>query len=360
MTRSIRTNAVAAAVTFAALTAAAPPAVGSAAVQTYADTTSVGVHNTYEKTSFPYLADALDSGTALIELDVWTNSAGPGWRVAHENPVGNDNNCAGARSPSELRGGPRDTGLEGCMSDLRAWHDANPGHRPVLVKVELKDGFTAMCGVGPHEFDTASASCGRGPDEFDALVGDRLGDAVFRPADLVGDSGSTLDAAVRERGWPSARATAGKFVFELIPGTVEEKNPLDDLWTDRHYATHLRDLAAEGDLARAVAFPAVHGAEAGDPRVARYDPTLRPWFVLFDGDASAYVDGRIDTRWYHDNGYLLVMTDAHRVLPVIDGVHPAVRDARARVRMLAERSASVVTADWTQLPRVLSTVLPRG
>lgn len=351
----------------ASVVAATPAVAGTGAPQsvpagsTYADTTSVGVHNTYEKTTYPYLADALDSGAALIELDVWTNFAAPGWRVAHNNPVGNDNNCAGARTAAQLRGGPRDTGLEGCLSDLRAWHDANPGHRPVLVKVEMKDGFNAGCGLGPDEFDRFSAGCAtHGPGEFDALVGERLGDALLRPADLVGDSGLTLDEAVQERGWPTVDEMAGKFVFELIPGTVEEVNPLDDLWTDREYATHLRDLAATGRLAEAAAFPAVHGAQSGDPRETRYDPALRPWFVFFDGDASDYLGGGIDTRWYRDRGYILVMTDAHKVAPPIDGVSPPQGVALGRVSLLAQHSASVVTADWTALPKVLSAMSPRG
>src|SRR2546429_8743305 len=61
-------------------------------------TTVVGVHNTYQKATFPYLADALDSGTGLIELDVWADSWTRRWRVNHE-IVGQDNHCTA--------GGPR-------------------------------------------------------------------------------------------------------------------------------------------------------------------------------------------------------------------------------------------------------------
>ncbi len=244
-------------VTIAALAAlvagAAPAGAGerAGADTAYSATTSVGVHNAYEKDAFPYLAAALDSGAGLLELDVWTNAFGPGWLVSHGNPLGNDNNCVGAASPAELRGGKRDQSLPGCLADMRAWHDAHPGHRPLLVKVELKDGF--------------NDKRGRGPDELDALLGETLGDALFRPGDLAAGH-ATLDEAVRARGWPARGALAGRFVVELITGTVEENNPLDTLWTDREYATHLRDLAARGELGRAAAFPAVHGAAAGDPR----------------------------------------------------------------------------------------------
>ncbi|MBB5937828.1 phosphatidylinositol-specific phospholipase C domain-containing protein [Streptomyces zagrosensis] len=317
----------------------------SAADPAYSATTSVGVHNAYEKSTYPYFADALDSGAALLELDVWTNGFGPGWRVSHGNPLGNDNNCVNAASTADLRAQRRNQSLPGCLADMRAWHDAHPGHRPIVVKVELKDGF--------------NDKRGRGPDEFDALLNKSLGDALYRPGDLTAGH-ATLDEAVRARGWPQRSALAGTFIVELIPGTVEEGNPLDTLWTDREYGMHLRDLAARGELGRATAFPAVHGAVAGDPRERYQDPAIRPWFVLFDGDAATYAGSSIDTRWYDQRHYLLIMTDAHSVPPAIDGTRPTEEQARTRVDELATRHASFATADWYPLPKVLSTVRPRG
>lgn len=322
------------------------PAVDDPAPQSpYASTTGVGVHNAYEKSKYPYFADALDSGAGMLELDVWTNVFGSGWRVSHSNPVGNDNNCENAASPAELRTKPRNQSLSGCLADMRSWHDAHPGHRPILVKVELKDGF--------------QGKNGRGPADLDALLTGKLGDAVYRPGQLTAGH-ANLDEAVRSDGWPQRSALAGKFIVELIPGTVEQGNPADTLWTDREYATHLRDLAAAGRLGGAAAFPAVLGAEAGDPRGRYTDAAIRPWFVLFDGDASAYAGGAIDTKWYADRRYLVVMTDAHNVAPAIDSVNPTETQARDRVAHLARGHASIVSSDWYPLPGVLSTVVPRG
>ncbi|MEE1928648.1 phosphatidylinositol-specific phospholipase C domain-containing protein [Streptomyces sp. TRM 70351] len=311
----------------------------------YSATTGVGVHNAYEQAAYPYLADALDSGAALLELDVWTNAFGAGWRVSHETPLWNANNCVDASSAAELRSKARNRDLAGCLSDLRAWHEANPGHRPIQLKIELKDGFNAQAG--------------RGPAAFDALVDRELGDAVFRPADLMG-AHPTPDAAARAGAWPSRDALAGKFLIHLIPGTVEEGNPFDSLWTDVEYARHLRALAASGTLGRAAAFPAVHRAGPGDPRERYADTGLRPWFVVFDGDAAAYAGGGVDTAWYARHHYLLVMTSAHAVPPALDARNPGEDAARARVAQLAAAHATVVSTDWTPLPRVLSTVLPRG
>lgn len=311
----------------------------------YSSTTGVGVHNAYEKTKYPYFADALDSGAGMLEIDVWTNVFGRSWRVSHSNPIGNDNNCENAATPAELRTRARNQDLGGCLADMKAWHDAHPGHRPVLIKIELKDGF--------------QGKNGRGPAALDALLSARLGDALFRPADLAGGH-PDLDTAVRTDGWPARSALAGKFVIELIPGTVEEGNPADTLWTDREYAAYLRDLKAAGRLGEAAAFPAVHGAASGDPRTRYADAGIRPWFVLFDGDAGRYADGSIDTAWYDRNRYFVVMTDAHNVAPAIDGTNPTGAQARERVGLLAGRHANVVSADWYPLPSVLATVVPRG
>ncbi|MEU4211626.1 phosphatidylinositol-specific phospholipase C domain-containing protein [Streptomyces sp. NPDC026206] len=351
MRTAIRTGMTAVAAAAALAVPAAAPAgaaapAASAPSPSYAATTSVGVHNAYEQAKYPYFADALDSGASLLELDVWSNGfGGRSFRVSHANPLRNDNNCEGAGSPAELRTGSRNQPLAGCLADIRAWHDAHPGHRPVLLKVEMKDGF--------------NADSGRGPAEFDALLTSRLGDALYRPADLLGEH-STLDEAVRAGGWPGRSAMAGKFIVELIPGTVEERNPADRLWTDREYATHLRDLAAAGRLDRAGAFPAVHGAAPGDPRTRYADAAIRPWFVLFDGDAATYLKGGIDTAWYDSRHYLLVMTDAHNVAPAIDITRPTEPQARERLALLARSHASFATADWYPLPQVLSTVVPRG
>jgi hypothetical protein len=311
----------------------------------FSSATSVGVHNAYDKAKYPYFADALDSGASLLEVDVWTNDFGGGWHVSHDNPLGNDNNCENASSPGDLRVKPTDQSFDGCLADMRAWHDAHPGHRPIVVKIEMKDGF--------------NADSGRGPSDFDSLVSSKLGDAVFRPDDLIG-SAATLDDAVQANGWPSRDAMAGKFVFELIPGTVEEQDPFDTLWTDQEYATHLRDLQAAGNLGQAQAFPAVHNPQAGDPRDRYDDTSLRPWFVVFDGDAATYLNNGIDTSWYDDRHYLLIMTDGENVSPPIDGTNPSEADATARVQLLAQDHASIVTADWYPLPSVLSLVVPRG
>jgi hypothetical protein len=335
-------SATVAAATVMTLLAAAAPAHAADGGTRESHVTAVGVHNTYDRAVFPHLADALDAGPGLIELDVWVFSGAGKWRVTHDLPLvganyGQKNNCMSGG----LRTGSANQLLNVCLDNIRLWHDQHPGHRPVVVKMEMKNGFNVQAG--------ASAT------DFDNLVRGKLGAAaLFTPGDLLADR-KTLDEAAEADTWPTRDALAGRFIFEIIPGTFELQNPFDHLKTDVEYGRHVRDAPKT-----AVAFPAVLGAQAGDPRTRFGEASIRPWFVVFDGAAAAYVDGGIDTAWYDDNHYLLVMTGAHEVKPALDDLNPAPADARQRVRDLARAHASIVSTDWRGLTDVLPMQVDRG
>lgn len=315
----------------------------------FGSSTAVGIHNTYDKASFPFLAQGLDTGTGMIELDVWTDTVTTEWKVSHSSPLGNDNNCTAATNPSQLYNGGTNKNLEYCLDDIRIWLGAHPTSGPLVVKLELKGGFAGNRGMGPAQLDS--------------LIATHLGSTVFRPADLLakpgGGSYATLDDAAKAGNWPTRDALSGRVLVDVIPGTVEEGNPFDTLHTDVEYARYLRDLAAAGKAGQAQVFPVVHGATSGDPRTGYSETNIRPWFVVFDGDASAYVGG-IDTSWYDSRHYLLVMTDAHNVSPAISSTDPTTEQARNRVTQLAAAHASIVSSDWRNLPEVQALVLPRG
>lgn len=265
-------------------------------------------------------------------------------------PLGNSNNCVNASTPEQLYTGGANKNLESCLDDVRVWLSSHPGHAPLMIKLEMKAGFQSTFGLGPAQLDKT--------------VADHLGSTVFRPADLLTRPGggryATLDEAAAAGNWPTRAQLAGKVILEVIPGTVEESNPTDSLWTDVEYARHLRDLQASGSVDSAQIFPAVHGATAGDPRTRYADTSLRPWFVVFDGDAATYLGGTIDTGWYDTRHYLLVMTDAQNVPPALDPANPSAADAKARVTQLAAAHATIASNDWKALPEVQSLALPRG
>jgi len=325
-------------------TLAATTTSAAAATPTLAQQTVTGVHNTYNPADYPFLAQALDAGTGMIELDTWTDVFTQEWKVGHDSPTSNNNNCVNASKPADLYTGGANKDLGACLDDVRVWLAAHPGAGPLFIKVEMKLGFEANLGMGPAQFDQ--------------LVSAHLGGDLFRPADLLGGF-PTLDAAAKANAWPTRAQLAGKVVMYVIPGTVELANPFDHLHTDVEYATYLKNLAAAGNVGQATTFPCVLGAAAGDPRSQYADITIRPWFVVFDGDAATYVNG-IDTSFYDTNHYILTMTDAQNVAPTLNDTNPPVADAQARVAQLAHDHASIVSNDWSGLPAVLDEVLPRG
>lgn len=308
--------------------------------------TTVGVHNTYQQSDFTYLAQALDAGSSLIELDAWDNFLTRHWQVSHDNPLGNSNNCVNATSTGTLYTGSRNQLLGACLADIKWWLVAHPTAGPVFVKIELKAGFQATYGMGPAQLDSYIASS----------VGTQY---IYRPADLLAGQYATLDAAAGANAWPTRDQLAGKMVIYVIPGTVELANPTDTYHTDVEYGTYLKNLAAAGTVGNATMFPTVLGAVTGDPRSQYSDSTIRPWFVVFDGDAATYVS-TVDTSWYSTHHYLLVMTDAQNVPPALSDTSPSVADAQARVNLLAADHASVVSTDWYGLPAVLAMEVTRG
>jgi hypothetical protein len=333
----------AAVVGLAVAASAAAPATAAGSSSKISQTTTVGIHNTYDPATFTYLAQALDENPGLIELDVWPDVITREWKVSHSSPLGNTNNCVAATSASQLYTGGANKNFEYCLDDIRLWLGAHPAAGPLVVKLELKTGFSTRTNQGPAQLDSAIAA--------------HLGSAVYKPSDLLG-SYASLDAAAKANAWPTRTQLAGKVILEVIPGTVEESNPTDTLWTDKEYAQYLNTLKAAGTLSKAQIFPAVHNAATGDPRTRYSDTSLRPWFVVFDGDATTYVTGGIDLSWYDTNHYLLVMTDVQNISPTVaDGDTTA---AQARVAAVAAKHASVASSDWSAMPSVDSLVLNRG
>jgi hypothetical protein len=308
-----------------------------------AGTTGVGVHNAYVQATFPWMVDALESGASMLEIDVWQNFLGSrAYWVGHD-PVGNANNCSSATTFAGLRSGSRNQSLQTCLRNLRLWHDQNPNHAPVVLKLEMKNGFDGRAGFGPAQFDTLlTTALGAG--------------AILHPAEVKG-SAASLDTAVRTGGWPSRESLRGKFVVLVETGAFEAGNPFDNYDTDLEYADHLISLNAAGKLASATMFTTINGASATDPRVGERGGARAPWYVAFDGNASSWYAG--STAFYTSNNYLVVMVDAHAVAPAIDGRNPTVQQATDKVNQLAAHGATIVSSDWTN-PQIVSLTTPRS
>jgi hypothetical protein len=326
----------------AAILPTSPVQAATTADSSIAGITGVGVHNAYVQATFPWLVDALQSGASMLELDVWQNFLGSRAYWAGHDP-GNANNCSSATTYAALRSGSRNQSFQTCLRNIRLWHDQNPDHAPVILKLELKNGFDGTNGFGPAQFDT--------------LLTNALGaGAILHPADVKG-SAATLDAAVRGGAWPSRESLRGKFVILAETGAFEAQNPFDNYDTDLEYADHLTSLKASGNLGRATMFTTINGASATDPRVGDRGGSRAQWYVTFDGDANGWVAGSTD--FYKNGHYLLVMADAQNVAPAIDGHNPTVQQATDKLNQLAARGATIISSDWTN-PAITSLTTPRS
>lgn len=99
-----------------------------------------------------------------------------------------------------------------CLTQLRDWSDANPGHAPIFILLEAKDaGFASFPGAAEIlPFDAAAF------DAMDAEILSVLGrDRIVMPDDVRGDH-ETLEAGVLAQNWPSLEDSRGKFVFLLL------------------------------------------------------------------------------------------------------------------------------------------------
>lgn len=99
-----------------------------------------------------------------------------------------------------------------CLEEVEAWSDANRGHLPIAVLVELKDSaipgpFVVPVPIGAPELDALDA-------EIRSVFSE---EQLITPDDVRG-SRHTLEAAVRADGWPTLREAAGKVVFLMDNG----------------------------------------------------------------------------------------------------------------------------------------------
>ena len=190
----------------------------------------LGSHNSYHAFPYPQVLAALHAvnpataagvdyghrplaaqfqlGIRQIELDVWSDPNGgkyarpsllvslhlplpdpavmnrPGFKVIHEAGIDTRSTCLT---------------FVLCLRAVKAWSDANPGHVPIMIDVEMKDSS-----VTPQTFDALEA-------EIRSVL--PAGDLIT-PDDVRG-SDPSLGHAVRTRGWPTLGAVRGRVMFML-------------------------------------------------------------------------------------------------------------------------------------------------
>jgi hypothetical protein len=100
-----------------------------------------------------------------------------------------------------------------CLTLVRDWSQAHPGHVPILILVEAKDsvpsGPDGIRFVQPVAIDAAQLLA------LDAEIRSVFDSAHVVTPDDVRGSHATLNQAIRSQGWPRLREARGKVLFAL-------------------------------------------------------------------------------------------------------------------------------------------------
>jgi hypothetical protein len=192
----------------------------------------------FEYTHRP-LAEQFDAGVRQVELDVFVDApAGghyatpvlvptlglapvdpamtePGLKVFHVQEVDYRSTC-----PTFVD----------CLTDVRDWSDAHPGHLPITIQIEAKDGTIPDPGLGfVTPLPWTAASFGTLESEIATVF---PAERVLSPAEVRGRH-DTLADAVQAGRWPTLDRARGQVLFVL-----DDKGAKRDA-----YRTQVPDLA---------------------------------------------------------------------------------------------------------------------
>jgi hypothetical protein len=258
----------------------------------------VGVHNAYDKATASSLIDLLNTSPGMIEIDLHGRGGGK-WDVFHGSP-GEGNNCS------------QGIHLEGCLSDIRKWHDQNPSHNPLVIKLEMKTDFVGKANTEAQLNAQLRKSLGVGN--------------VFQPFDLMcknrivvgactGGYYTSPQEAVDSGNWPTFTQMKGKILLYLVQSTGQLGVGAEVNWA--HFTKNKWKTGNAGEFS--VAFPGVlnvSNASTPDPRndsKVLNQRAPKDWFVVFDGDAKGISNNTNVKTFLQSGKYLATGTDSQKL-----------------------------------------------
>jgi Phosphoinositide phospholipase C, Ca2+-dependent len=230
-------------------------------------------------------------GVRGFELDIVNDGAG--FPVVHTPVVDAETTC---------------TPFDECLRVTKAWSDDHPGHVPVFVLVEPKDGaLERMLDPRLGAFDAAAV------DRLDATTRSVLTrDDLLEPDDVRGRA-ATLREAVRERGWPTLGRTRGKIVLILNSGSAAR-----DVYLEGRPALE----GAPMFVTARVAAPSAAVVKVDDPDAARIARLVRRHYLVRTRADADTVEARANDTTRRDlalgSGAQLVSTDFPAADPAIN------------------------------------------
>lgn len=129
--------------------------------------------------------------------------------------------------------------LTQCLTQIKDWSSAHPGHFPIAVLIEAKD--EAIGGDFPIDLVEPLPYTAARLDDLDAEIRTVFDeDEVFTPDDLRGDA-ETLDEVVTEDGWPTLETMRSQVMFMMDNGGA-----IADRYRDGHPALEGRVMFTSG------------------------------------------------------------------------------------------------------------------
>ena len=229
----------------------------------------------------PSLETQFNDGVRQIELDVFGDSKGglfahplgpelaakaglpadppfdfstmlrPGFKVLHVQDIDYRSNCEPFTK---------------CLEIVHSWSQAHPGHLPIFILVENKDGRPTQQGH-PVEGTVVAETVTAGT--FDALDAEIR--SVFKPGEMitpddVRGAHRTLNEAILADGWPTLDEARGKVAFLL------DQRRFESLYTQGH-------PSLEGRVLFTNATPGAPGAAFTECNDSATDPELVPALI---------------------------------------------------------------------------------
>lgn len=202
----------------------------------------------------------LDRGVRSFELDLHNKEGGYG--VFHAPYVDYGSTCER---------------FVQCLETVKAWSDAHPKHVPISFLLEIKDeGYV----LDPQNIKPPDAAA---LDRLDAEVRSVFPEDRLVTPDLVRGDVPTLEAAVRERGWPELDAVRGRVMFVL-----HERGETRRLYTEGRPSLEGRAMFVRSDEGRPDAAVLI----VDGPDIAKIQRLVSEgYFVRTRADAGLHVRG---------------------------------------------------------------------
>jgi hypothetical protein len=232
----------------------------------------------------PPLDEQLENeGVRGFELD-FADRGGSDFQVVHTPVVDAETNC----SP-----------LQECLRVIKAWSDDHPGHVPIFVLVEPKDGLLER-GIDPGIRAFDADTVGRLDEEVRGVL---TPEDLLTPDDVRGET-STLRAAVTGRGWPTLEEARGRIVLILNASGGKR-----DLYLDGRPSLQGAPMFVTADPDE----PSAAVVKVDDPDAERIQQLVRDHFIVRTRADADVVEARANDTARRDlafrTGAQIVSTD---------------------------------------------------